>query len=294
MRPRPPWVAVAWPTAFAGAALLIAGCTTGGMGAAGSPKPPPASPPTAGAPSEPARAPEPPPAPPPPITPAMVQRTLTAAIELLEAGQEEPALAEIDKVLAVEPGNRLAQSLARQVREEPAALLGRESFSYRVAPGESLSLIAQRALGDRFMFYALARYNGIRVPRQLAGGQVIRVPGRSMPPAAAPPAERTPPPLPNPPPATIPTPPVAAPTPPPAPPPAPPPPDPARAERERAAAVARNVREARSAFARQDLEAAIAAWTRVLDIDPAHRTAAAERQRAIDLNERAKKLQPAR
>lgn len=213
------------------------------------------------------------------MTPAVVQRTLAAAIELLESGQEDAALVEIDKVLAAEGSNRLAQSLARQVREEPLVLLGRESFSYRVAAGESLSLIAQRALGDRFMFYALARYNNIRVPRALAGGQVIRVPGRAMPAAPAQAPDKAAP-APAPAPAAAPPPAASAPL----------PPDAARAEREKAAAVARHVRDARRAFARQDLEAAIAAWTRVLDIDPEHRTAAAERQRALDLNERAKKL----
>jgi hypothetical protein len=63
----------------------------------------------------------------------------------------------------------------RQIKEDPQALLGRESFAYRVQPGESLSRIAQRFLNDLHLFYILARYNNIKVPRNLAGGQMIRV-----------------------------------------------------------------------------------------------------------------------
>ena len=40
----------------------------------------------------------------------------------------------------------------------------------------ALSRIAGHFMGDIYMFYALARYNDIRVPRLVAGGQVIRVP----------------------------------------------------------------------------------------------------------------------
>ena len=253
---------------------------------------------------------EPMPAPEPPVPgivlgPQEVPGAVTRAIEMLEAGEVQPAEELLDAVLRADPAHRRAQSLLRQIREDPRSLLGSESFAHRVLPGESLSLIAQRFLKDPLLFYALARYNDIAVPRQLAGGQVIRVPGK----APAPGRETEPVPMaaptatPTPPPATPATPPVAAerPAAPPAPPPPvarPPEPDPqavaaaqaARAARDREAAVARHIREARSAFAKQDLEGAIREWNEVLKIDPDNRTAQLERQKAVELQERLRRL----
>ena len=214
-----------------------------------------------------------------------VERT---AVELLEQGQEEQAAAELQRVLRQEPTHPRANSLMRQIREDPQALFGRESFSYRVQPGETLSRIAGRYLGDIYLFYGLARYNGIKVPRQLQGGQQIKIPGKAPPPGSPPPAPPPPAPPPPAPPPPAPTPPAPpAPPPTPAPPPPPPPPDP---EAEKNAAIARHTRDARAAFARQDLDGAIANWDRVLALDPNNGTAKLERQRAIELKERLKKV----
>ena len=236
----------------------------------------------------------------PTLSPPMIQRAVASAIEHLEAGEEEAAVAELGRVLQSDPGHRLARNLMRQIKEDPQALLGRESFAYRVQPGESLSRIAQRFLNDVYMFYALARYNDIKVPRLVAGGQMIRVPGKAPPPDA--PAQPAPVPAAKPPsaaaapvappasgpaaaatpsPAT--SPPAAS---PPAPAPAPALPDPARAEREREAAIARHTREARSAFAKQDLDGAIRSWDAVLALDPKNATATLERQKAVTLKQR--------
>jgi hypothetical protein len=65
----------------------------------------------------------------------------------------------------------------------------------------------------------------------------------------------------------------------------------ARIERERNAAITRDTRAARAAFAKQDLDGAIAAWDRVLVLDPNNSTAKLERQRAVELKERLKKVQ---
>jgi hypothetical protein len=234
----------------------------------------------------------------------MIQRAVASAIEHLEAGEEEAAVAELGRVLQSDPGHRLARNLMRQIKEDPQALLGRESFAYRVQPGESLSRIAQRFLNDVYMFYALARYNDIKVPRLVAGGQMIRVPGKAPPldapaapaqsaaaPAAKPPSAAA---APVAPPASGPAAAAAAPSPatlPPAvSPPAPAatalPPDPARAEREREAAIAKHTREARSAFAKQDLDGAIRSWDAVLALDPKNPTATLERQKAVTLKQR--------
>jgi hypothetical protein len=277
--------------AWLAGAGLIAGCAQP-PGGPGTPAPP-----TRPAPQAPSGA--PPGSPPPmgspapadsstahlaPLSPQMVGRTVSSAIELLEAGSEDQAAIELQRVLQTDPGHKLAQSLLRQIKEDPVSVLGRESFNYRVQPGESLSKIAGRFLNDVHQFYVLARYNDIKVPRQLAGGQMIRVPGKAPPPA----------PVPVPAPATTSV--VVAPPRPPAPAPAPAPPaepavDAAQvALRQRNEAIIRHTRAARAAFAKQDLNGAIRAWDDVLELDADNRTAQLERQKAIDLKERLKRV----
>jgi tetratricopeptide (TPR) repeat protein len=234
------------------------------------------------------------------LSPQEVQRSVAAAIEFLQAGQEEAAEAELNKVLQSDGNNRLAQSLLRQIKEDPATALGRESFPYRVQPGESLSRIAQRHLNDLHLFYILARYNNIKVPRNLAGGQIIRLPGKGPPvsassataPATAAPAataagatsplgstgavapSATPP-------AAQPSAPTAAAT------------EAAaasRAAKARSDAIARHSRAARAAFAKQDLDGAIRAWDAVLELEPDNRTAQLEKQKVLGLKERLGKV----
>lgn len=263
--------------AITAASGWLAACTTPGAGPAGGPRPPaptPAAPP-----------PEPPAPPPPefgpPGSPQAVQaaqRLAAAAVEMLELGHEEQASAELQRALGADPNNRLAQSLMRQIQTDPQVLLGREYFVHRVQPGDSLSRIAQRYLGDVHLFYALARYNDIKVPRQLQGGQAIKVPGRSAPP---------PNPTPSPPPSPSPPSPSPSPLPNPAPPPAPPPPE---RPAERQARIAAALRAARAAVARHDLKGGIQLYDAVLELDPNHRAAQLERQRALELQRRLEEL----
>jgi hypothetical protein len=232
-----------------------------------------------------------------PLSPQEVQRTVVAAIDFLQGGQEEQAEAELKKVLQADPGNRLAQSLMRQIKDDPVATLGRESFPYKVQPGESLSRISQRFMNDVHLFYILARYNGIKVPRNLAGGQTIRVPGKAPPPGALPAAAA---PAPATPALTAPTPvaPPAAVSPPPPPPPVvveTPPPAPevdqaTRAARQKADDIAKHTRAARAAFAKQDLDGAIRSWDAVLALDPESRTALLEKQKVVGLKEKLGKV----
>ncbi len=214
---------------------------------------------------------------PPLDSPQAIQRALSTAVEHLEFGREDAAVDELQRVLQADPNQRLALSLMRQIKEDPQALLGRESFTYQVKAGESLSAIAGRFMRDVFMFYGLARYNDIKVPRQLAGGQTIRVPGRAPPPSQQS-APMPPPPAATPAPSPSPAPAPAVPAPPPA-----PTPPPAPAAESKQAQVTRLQREARTAFAKQDLVGAIAAWDKVLAIEPDNRNAQLERQRAADL-----------
>jgi tetratricopeptide (TPR) repeat protein len=225
----------------------------------------------------------------------------------------------LQRALVADPNNKLALNLMRQIVDDPATL-GRESFSYTVLPNDTMSTIAGRFLGDIYNFYILARYNKIAVPRQVAGGQVLRIPGKAPPPSLreAPRAEAPAPPPPSPAVRPNPAPPVvvARVT--------PPPPEPTPGERamragetaERGGSVERALDEyrraadlqqpgaqakaeqlrkqlvqryslsARTSLARQDLEEAIRGWDRVLNIDPGNDIAKVERQRAMVLKQK--------
>lgn len=288
------------------------------------------------APAQAASAPEAPPAPPPeppPPTPAeqaLSQKTAMQSIDLLEAGQEDQARAELQRALQLDRNNKLALSLMKQITGDPVALLGKESFAYTVQSNDTLSRIAGRFMGDIYSFYILARYNDIKVPKQVSGGQVLRIPGKQPPgplypqaakgrnektPAAAAPAVATPAPAPV----------AAAPV---APPPPPPPPeltpgekamrageaheranrfDKAIEEYQRAEAadqpgaaakiegvrkkqIAAATLKARTAFAKQDLAGAIKGWDTVLQLDPNNELAKLERQKAVALKQKADAL----
>ncbi len=284
-----PWHALS-PALAALLALVLAACA----------QQPPAGAPAsaASAPAAPASAPEPAKAAPPapaerdPNPSATAAKLALNAVDLLETGNEEQAAAELKRALALDPNNKLAQSLTRQMAEDPVARFGRESFPYVVKSGDTLSRIAGRFLGDIYLFHALARYNGIKVPRQVGGGQTLRIPGKAPPPepktaAGAEPAELTPAQqafrgaqaaeragdL-----------------------------DKALAEYKTAAGmnypgagvglvnvrkklVDKHSKAARTALARQNLDAAIEAWDQVLAIKPDDSTAQLERQKVLRLKD---------
>ena len=212
---------------------------------------------------------------------AEVKQLLDNARNLLDQGQEDAAVADLRRVLAADGQHKVASSLMRQIEEDPVNLYGRESFAYKISTGDSLGTIAQRFMNDRDQFYGLARYNGIAVPRQIAVGQSIRVPGKAprvVPREATPaPAAATPAPTPTAPP------PVATPAAAPA---VEAVSDGAKQEQARQAEVARLTKSARSSMARQDLCGAIASWNQVLKLDPNNQTAALERDRALELKKR--------
>ena len=196
------------------AACLLVACQTPPQGTAPEPAPAPVAPAPAPV------APTPPPVPTGPVSPAaqaQAQKVAMGAVGLLETGHEDQARVELQNALTLDPANKLALNLTRQLNVDPIAALGRDSFAYTVKPSDTLSQIAGRFLGDIYSFYILARYNDIKVPRQVAGGQVIRVPGKAPPPERETRRVEPPPPIP---PAPQP---VAATPPPPPPPPETPP-----------------------------------------------------------------------
>jgi tetratricopeptide (TPR) repeat protein len=155
-------------------ALLMSGCAK--------PRPEPAPPVPAPGP-EPQAAPTTPPPPLPPRQPteaekAAAQNRALQAAELLQDGKVTETRLELQRSLKLDPRNVLATTLMRQLDEDPTAILGKEFFLYKVMPGDTLSRIADRVLGDKYMFYAMARYNGITMPRQLQAGQVIKILGK--------------------------------------------------------------------------------------------------------------------
>ena len=302
---------------------MLAACAADG-GKPASPSAMPAVPPTA-APSQPAPPPEPP-APAGPVAQAQAQKIAQAAVDLLEAGREDDARADLQKALTLDVANKLANNLMRQITADPVATLGRESWIYTVRPNDSLSRIAGRFMGDIYAFYILARYNDIRVPKQVTGGQQIRVPGKAPPPGSLveprEPARNTPatkgseaskPATPDAPP------PVTAPAPPPEPTPGEralrngeaaeragkleqaldeyrraasldQPSATAKAEAVRKRLVDKNTQAARTAFAKQDLTGAIRGWDNVLALDPNNELAKLERQKALQLKQKADQL----
>ncbi len=237
------------------AALTAGGCASRKPVVAGrpplpAPPPPPLPvPPPEPEPPAPVVAAPPPPPPPPPVAepaPMPVPVLLADARRHLQQGREDLAVPLLELLLELDPGHRPAQVLWRQIREDPVNLLGRETWTYTLQPGESLLKVADRYLKDPLLFHALARLNGVKVPARVAPGLKVRVPGRAPQAAAAAPA---PPPRPAP----------------------PPPPAPAPGEVATGAdpgAAAARVREARAAIARQDLPLARERLREAKRLDP--------------------------
>lgn len=214
-----------------------------------------------------------------PAAKAQALQMFKLSAESLNEGNEDAARRDIAEGQRLDPDSKYGQCLARGLSADPEKTLGKASTKYTVRPNETLGRIAQRALGDSCEFYLLARYSGIRVPKQLAGGQVIRIPGRTplAPPESAK-AEAPPPPP------VEPTPAVAAPAPEPA------PSKPALSPQALKAEIDRHHRDAQTAFRRQDLATAIREWDQVLALDPGNDLARARRQEAIELDRRIRQV----
>ena len=219
-----------------------------------------------------------------------VQQLLRQALESLNDGDEEKARSELREIRELDPDNKQAACLMKGITADPAAALGSQAHPYTVRRGESLWSIARRALGDGCEFWLLARYNNIKVPKQLGAGQVIRIPGKVAlaPPGAAPAKPAS----------TIPAKPAATSRAKPAKPPAPEPSikesakpvGPGKEEIAKQEQIQRHHRNAQAAFRRQDLDTAIKEWDRVLELDPSNELAQARRQEARDMSRRLKEL----
>ena len=274
---------------------ILAGCAA----------PQPEAPPQQQPPPPPKEAPPPPkPEPVQPARPAVgspeartqAQLLLRQAFESLNDGDDQKARTELDELRELEPDNKQAACLLKGITADPATALGRQANPYTVRPGESLGSIARRALGDVCEFWLLARYNSIKVPKQLGAGQTIRIPGKvALAPPDAVPAKPGATPAPVAPPAPEPVMPAPEPVKPPAPETAvikapTKPAGPSKEEIAKREAIQRHHRNAQAAFRRQDLATAIKEWDRVLELDPSNELAQARRQEALDMSRRLKEL----
>ncbi|HEY5072128.1 MAG TPA: hypothetical protein VII63_08860 [Caulobacteraceae bacterium] len=110
---------------------------------------------------------------------------LAFAIALLRGGQAAAARAQLMTVLSTRPGDSTARLLVAEIDGDPKSMLGERSHPYTARSGETMEGLSARFLGDRRLFYALARYNGIAVPDQPLAGRVLMIPGGANAPAPA-------------------------------------------------------------------------------------------------------------
>ncbi|MEM8988350.1 MAG: LysM domain-containing protein [Pseudomonadota bacterium] len=105
------------------------------------------------------------------------RQRLREAIDLLGRGEECQARVELIAYTQAVPKSQLAQTLLWSIDSDPKDRWGEKSYRYRVQSRDTLSLIAERHLGDAMLFYSLAKYNGIENPTALSAGETIRIPG---------------------------------------------------------------------------------------------------------------------
>lgn len=119
-------------------------------------------------------------APHPQLSSAAVQATNSGEIEaiasLLDQGQREAAKKRVAAALKRDHGNANLMLLRDSIERDPQELLGPHHVPYTVQPGETMSELAQRFLGNRLKSYQLARYNGIERPAALSAGEVLLIP----------------------------------------------------------------------------------------------------------------------
>lgn len=123
--------------------------------------------------------PEPEPAAPEPVPPPPVG-TIGDAIAWIEAGRYEQAAALLRHMAGQGRGGPTQRFLLRQLEQAPEQLLPGPYREIELQPGESLSEVAHRELGNPLYFVALARLNQIEVPRSVTAGMSLRVPVRDQ------------------------------------------------------------------------------------------------------------------
>ena len=189
------------------------------------------------------------------------------ALELLESGNARDADAVLHLIPKGASEYRSAAYVIEQIESPLSTLFPSDSFGVKVAKDGNLSSLARTYLGNSLAFFGLARYNGIPIPSKVGDGQTIRIPktsealqalNRLAAPVAAPPSSIVPAPA-------------------------------KLVDRHRSADE--YFHRGLEAFQRQDLDAAIACWDKVLTIDPDYKNAQLNRAQAIRLKINLIKLQ---
>ncbi len=114
------------------------------------------------------------------------------AIELMGAGRSEEARSTLLAALTKSPKDAVALRLLEQIDTDPVMLLGAPAGEHEIVAGDTMSVLAERYLGDPLMFYALARYNGLSAPNALSVGKLLKIPARRSTAVAATSAPATP------------------------------------------------------------------------------------------------------
>jgi LysM repeat protein len=115
------------------------------------------------------------------VTPGPVDgkpaQSVARAAELLALGKEVEARSMLQIILGGSPRDSAALHFMRQIETDPVKLLGPSSpDKYIVQPGDTMSGLADRFLGDSRLFYALSRYNGLAAPNALSVGRSLQIP----------------------------------------------------------------------------------------------------------------------
>ncbi len=119
----------------------------------------------------------------PPVEQLTPRERVRRALDRFQNGEAQLAEQDLRLVLKEKPRYTLVRDLLMQFEVDPEEYLGKEYVEYQVRPGESLSLIAERFLGDNLKFIVLARYNRLAVPGRLVAGQTLRIPKHYKPPS---------------------------------------------------------------------------------------------------------------
>ena len=99
------------------------------------------------------------------------------AIELLNHGYEKQAQKELADALVIEPNNRAARKLMRQIHGSDTDFFSPEEyFEYRLRKNETLMSVAKKFLNNSLDFYMLAKLNKIKIPADLTAGMTLKIP----------------------------------------------------------------------------------------------------------------------
>lgn len=101
---------------------------------------------------------------------------LRRGLEMLEDGDEATARAELVAYVRASNNSRTGRSLLRQIDMSPQEYFPTEFREVILRKDQSLSNIAKTYLGSALQFHALAKYNGIKQPKRMFPGQIVKVP----------------------------------------------------------------------------------------------------------------------